>query len=181
MTSHSNKRESLREYFYSEDAYATKGVGEPNGAELQPPTQLPSLATRTWNKCSEEIEKWKFPLAPISREHGTWTHEPAWTCENSVKIELGGSLDKLTPTPMLSVFSHPFRLLCIHPAKQNGWYMLLINTSLIVSCPRELPGHRCNDYGDNLQSSMNRYAVWRTGFCRQWSAFFFSSHSFEQK
>ncbi len=72
---------------------------------------------------------------------------------------------------MLPVFSHPFRLLCVHPLRRKMDNIFkYYNTSLIVSCsqqwPTELPGDRCNNYGNSVQSSFKQYAICWTRFRR---------------
>ena len=104
-TAHSNKRESLlfaekifllprRRCNTKEENQVAESCSPPLSCLDQPHTcHAPGRRTG-----SDEI----FPLAP----------------------RLGGNsrFAKLTATPMLPVFSHPFRLLCVHPAKENGQY-----------------------------------------------------------
>ncbi len=128
--------------------------------------------------CSQDADakqrrrtKWQRATAPL------WvafiSHTPATHLEGELEVmknslwrqgsRLGGNWKfwawtKLRPTPMLPVFSHPFRLLCVHPLRRkmdNIFKYISDSNSMICSqqCPTELPGDRCNNYGNSVQSA----------------------------
>ncbi len=54
---------------------------------------------------------------------------------------------------MLPVFSHPFRLLCVHPLrrKMDNIFRYISDSFMFTAMPHRAPGDRCDNYGNSVQ------------------------------
>jgi hypothetical protein len=127
--------------------------GEPSGRELQPPSELPWSAThlpRTWK------ENWNV------MKNSLWRQGSAGT--GSVLFCLDKAHAHTNAACVLASFSFG-----VCPSCKGKW-TIFSNTSLIVSCsqqcPTELPGDRCNNYGNSVQLASSSMQICWTRFRR---------------
>jgi hypothetical protein len=110
----------------------------------------------------------KFDMKFVSFPRSSRTH----TDSVLELLELFLSLDQLlgqahAHTNAACVLASLSFVVC--PSSEGKW-TIFSDTSLIVSCsqqcPTELPGDRCNNYGNSVQSSFKQYAIRWTRFRR---------------